>query len=91
MITLKLTDQQAQALVAVMYSGMAAETVRTLGLTNVLEPMLKEVGRYTFTVDYISFLWLHDKTRVVRKEDPPDPETSIIIDCTDSSSWPAMI
>lgn len=81
MINLVLTDKQAQALVAVMYSGMSAESVRLLGLDKVLESMLKEVGRYTFDRDYISFLWLPEKARVVRKEDPPD-ETSITIDCT---------
>jgi hypothetical protein len=81
MINLVLTDEQAKSLVAVLYSGVSAESIKIIGLDKVLEPMLKEVGRYTFDRDYISFLWLPEKARVVRKEDPPD-ETSITIDCT---------
>jgi hypothetical protein len=81
MVVLKLTDRQAQALVAVLYSGVAAETIRELGLEEVMQPMIKSVGRYIFDRDPLSTLWNPSQTRVVRKDEPIE-SPDIIINCT---------
>jgi hypothetical protein len=82
MINLVLTENQAKNLVAVMYSGMAAETLRQLGLHEVMEPMIRGVGRYHFDSDPTSILWMPSKARVIRKDDPPVDPDYVTIDCT---------